>query len=82
MKNKILLVIVGALLMLSATVVNTMVSQPATPKSVKVLSGYLYLSSGNSDLESALNTYTRIGYVLKSSSYCSNGNYLIVLEKY
>lgn len=82
MKNKILLLIAGALLMLSANVINTMVSQPATPKSVKVLSGYVYQSSGSSDLESALNTYTRMGYVLKSSSYCNNGMYLIVLEKY
>lgn len=79
--NKILLITLCALFLISATVVEVqnIIFQPKTPISIKVMHGYLY---GNSnDLEGALNTYKNMGYVVKTSNY-DNSYYLIILEKY
>ena len=81
--KKIYLILIGSFLLISASVVeiNRMIVQPAVPKQVKVLHGYIRLNE-TEDINSALNIYTRSGYVIKSSSYVSNGDYFIILEKY
>lgn len=81
--NKIILITLCAFFLISATVteVGTMIIQPKIPKSVKTLSGYISYANSD-DLNGALNTYTRMGYVVKTTSYNSNGCYLIILEKY
>ena len=82
--KKIILIVICALILISATVVevSTMIIQPKCPKEIKVINGYLYLGRGESDLEAALNTYKNMGFIIKTSNYNNNGIYLIILEKY
>jgi hypothetical protein len=81
--NKIYLILIGSFLLISASVVGVskIISQPAVPKQVKVLNGYIR-GCDVSDINDALNIYTRSGWVVKTSSYTNNLYYFIILEKY
>ena len=81
--NKIITITLCAFLLISATVieVQTIIFQPKTPKSVIVLNGYTS-SENAADLQAALNTYAKIGFIVKELQYNSNAHYLIILEKY
>jgi len=81
--NKIILITLCAILLISATVVevNTTIFQPKVPKSVIVIHGNLYGKSP-ADLQGALNTYASIGFIVSKTHYNSNSDYLIILEKY